>query len=316
MENKLKYSIIIPTYNEEKDIEDTIRHLLSIDYDNYDIIFVDDSKDNTTNIIRKYICDKLHLIIPDSRNGRSEARNIGIKASDCDVVIILNADVHLPRDFISRINAHYKNGFDAVSVLSQVKNTQNLFARYVELDFLGKVNNDFYKKIVEKYKFFWTEGFSVRKDLLMKTSLFPSNEFIPIVAGEDIRLVDELRMYNCNGIYDESIKVKHISPSTFREFWFVRKGRGEGTPQIRRFIDKWTYKKIALIAILKLLKHLSILILILPVFFRGYQLSRHSNKNKFLEIFTMSYVYVIEKIAMTYGELESLLNIYNNRKYF
>ena len=38
MNNELKYSIVMPTYNEEKDIGDTVKHLLSLDYDNYNII--------------------------------------------------------------------------------------------------------------------------------------------------------------------------------------------------------------------------------------------------------------------------------------
>ena len=314
MQNKLKYSIIIPTYNEEGDIENTIRHLLSIDYDNYDIIFVDDSNDNTTNIIRKYICEKLHLIIPEMRRGRSEARNIGIEASECDVVIILNADVLLPTDFISRINIHFQNGLDAVSILSEVENMSNMFARYIELDFKLKIYNGFYEKLVKKFQFFWTEGFSVRKTILMKTSLFPSNKCIPIVAGEDVRLIDELRKYNCNGIYDDSIKIRHIAPSTFSSFWVTRKGRGEGTPQVRAFIDKWSYKKIFFVATLKLMRRLAIVFSMVPLFLRAYKLSRYSNKNKFLEIFVMGYIFIIEQSAMTYGEFSSLLNIYLNRK--
>lgn len=305
----------MPTYNEEKDIGDTVKHLLSLDYDNYDIIIVDDSDDNTASIIRKFASDKIKLIIPKSRRGRSEARNIGIKASNCDVVIILNADVHLPADFISQINNHYKKGYDAVCVLSTVKNTDNMFARYVELDFLKKVNNGFYKKSAKELNFFWTEGFSVRKNLLIKTSLFPSNEYIPIVAGEDVRLVDELRKYNCNGIYDDNIRVKHISPSIISDFWNVRMGRGEGTPQVRKFIDNWDFKKIAIISFLKSVRRLVSFISIFPIIFRGYQLSKYSCKNSFIEIPTMSFVYTIEQLAMTVGEFKSLLNIFTKRKY-
>lgn len=315
MNDNLKYSIIVPTYNEEKDIEKTVSHLLSLNYDNYDIIIVDDSDDNTANIIKKFSSEKIKLIIPTSRRGRSEARNIGIQASNCDVVIILNADVHLPSNFISQINNHYLNGYDAVCVLSNVKNTASMFARYVELDFQKKVGNGFYKKSAEELGFFWTEGFSVRKEFLIKTSLFPSNEFIPIVAGEDVRLVDELRKYNCNGIYDDDIQIKHISPSIISDFWNVRMGRGEGTPQVRKFIDNWDLKKIAFITFLKSVRRIASFILIFPVIFKGHQLSKYSSKNPFIETFIMSYVYTIEQLAMTVGEYKSLLNIYRKRKH-
>jgi len=310
IKNNLKYSIVIPSYNEEQDIDKTLIHLMNLDYDNYDVIIVDDSNDNTPNIIKKYTGDKVKLIIPEKRSGRSEARNIGIKASVCDVVIILNADVHLPVDFLNKINVHYKNGYDAVSVYSKVKNLDSNFARYIELDFLNDIYQGFYQKQKEELIFFWTEGFSVKKDLLMKTSLFPSNNLVPIVAGEDVRLIDELRKYNCKGIYDETIVIEHISPSTFKEFWHIRKGRGEGTPQVRRFIDKWSFKKIFIRASLKLTKRLLIIMFIFPLIMQGYKLAKHSKKNKIIETFVMAYTYGIEQIAMTYGEFKSFLNLY------
>ena len=314
MKSKLKYSIVIPTYNEEKDIEETIKYLMAIKYDNYDVIIVDDSNDNTTNIIKKYEGDKLKLIVPEIRTGRSEARNIGIKASSCDVVIILNADVHLPPNFISEINKHYENGYDAVAVYASVKNIDKMYARYIELDFLNKVYRGVYKKYKETLKYFWTEGFSVRKELLMKTSLFPSNSIVPIVAGEDVRLMDELREYNCNGIYDEKIVIEHIAPPEFKEFWHIRVGRGEGTPQVRRFIDKWSFKKIAFIATLKLIKRLLMFVLIFPLFIQGYKLARHSKENFYIEFFRMTYVYGLEQIAFSYGEFKSFFNVYSKTR--
>ena len=59
---------------------------------NYDVIIVDDSNDNTPNIIKKYVSDKLKLIIPKVRKGRSEARNIGIKASRGKYIAFLDSD--------------------------------------------------------------------------------------------------------------------------------------------------------------------------------------------------------------------------------
>jgi glycosyltransferase involved in cell wall biosynthesis len=314
MSQLLKYTVVVPTYNEEKDIEETLKYLMALNYDNYDVIIVDDSTDNTPNIIKKYENEKLRLIIPTERKGRSEARNIGIKATSCDIVIILNADVHLPSDFLNRIDVHYKNGYDAVACYNQVENTKEVYSRFLEMRCLDRVYRGVYQKRKETIKYFWTEGFSVKKDLLMKTSLFPSNAIVPIVAGEDVRLIDELRGFNCNGIYDETIIVPHIAPFTFKEFWSIRVGRGEGTPQVRRFIDKWSFSRIGLYAALKLIRRFFTILLIVPLFIQGYKLSRHSFKNKFLELFSMSYVYALEQVALSYGEVKSFFNVYHKTK--
>jgi hypothetical protein len=220
----------------------------------------------------------------------------------------------LPPEFLNKINVHYKKGYDAVAVYSKVKNLNSIFSRFVELDFLNKHHNGFYKKLEKDLQYFWTEGFSVKKDLLIKTSLFPSNDTVPIVAGEDVRLMDDLRKYNCKGTYDDTIIVEHISPSSFKEFWHIRAGRGEGTPQVRRFIDKWSFKKIFIRANLKLIKRLFIIILIFPLVMHGYKLASHSKHNKLIETFLMSYVYGIEQIAMTYGEFKSFFNVYKKTR--
>lgn len=314
MQQMIKYTIVIPTYNEEKDIEETIHTLQRLNYPSYNVIFVDDSKDNTPKIIRQYENETFKLIIPETRKGRSEARNIGIKAANCDVVIILNADVHLPENFLEQISVYYHQGYDCVSVHNEIKNTEQIYSRFLELRNLDRIYSGVYQKRKETIKYFWTEGFSVRKDILMKTSLFPSDYIVPIVAGEDVRLIDELREHNCNGVYDESIVVPHIAPSTFKEFWYIRVGRGEGTPQIRRFVDKWSYPKITLWALAKLAKRLLTIILIIPLLWESYKLARHSFKNKFIETFGISYVFALEQIALSYGEFKSLLNVYRKEK--
>ena len=70
------------------------------------------------NIIKKYIYQNknIKLIIPNVKRG-SEARNIGIQEADGEILIILNADVHLPKKFINQILVHYQNGADFVLVV-------------------------------------------------------------------------------------------------------------------------------------------------------------------------------------------------------
>ncbi|PYX05202.1 MAG: hypothetical protein DMG88_22335 [Acidobacteria bacterium] len=52
--NNPRVSIIVPARNEEHDIEQTLRRLLALDYDNYEVIAVDDrSSDRTGEIITR-----------------------------------------------------------------------------------------------------------------------------------------------------------------------------------------------------------------------------------------------------------------------
>lgn len=305
------FSIVIPTYNEEADIGETLSSLISIDYPHKEIIVVDDSTDDTAIIVDKFSSYGVRLIHPPVRRGRCEARNIGIQNSLGDVVVILNADVLLPRDFLTNIAKHYNSGYDSVTVLCEVKNMVTIYSRYVGLHYFRKLYNGVFEERKKSLNgIFWSEGFSVRKSILDQSTLFPSGFPIPIEAGEDVRFVDELRSLGCKGIIDDSIIIQHIAPSTLKDFWNVRKGRGAGTPQVRIYIDNWSYYKLFAILLIKFFIRFIKFITILPGIFYILRLKKHSpQKNSRFEGIKLYWCWLIEQTAFSVGEFKSFFSI-------
>lgn len=310
---KYLFSIIIPTYNEERDIARTLNFILSQEYSAFEVIVVDDSIDNTAKIVEGYEDPRVKLVKPSIRRGRCEARNIGIKESQGDIIVILNADVLLPHHFLSSINAHYLGGYDAVTVKNSVHNMENIYARYVGLHNLNKEANGVILDRIDRLGFWWVEGFSARRDLILATSLFPSGFPVPIEAGEDVRFVDELRSIGCRGIYDGDIDVQHVAPDSFRDFWRVRKGRGHGTPQIRMFIDDWPAIKVLGALLVKGCVRLVRVVTVVPVVVYSHRLLRHSRDRSVSELCKLSMLYIMEQAAFTVGEIESFLEILKKR---
>jgi glycosyltransferase involved in cell wall biosynthesis len=90
MSEQYKISIITPTYNCEKYLEETILSVLNQSYQNYEHVIVDGgSTDNTISIISKYPHIKL---ITGKDNGMYDAINKGIKAASGDIIGCLNSD--------------------------------------------------------------------------------------------------------------------------------------------------------------------------------------------------------------------------------
>lgn len=89
-----KVSVIIPSYNCEKYIAETIESVLHQTFDDFEIIIIDGSTDNTKNIIAGYISGypgKIRYFYQYNR-GVSAARNFGIKESKGDYIAFLDAD--------------------------------------------------------------------------------------------------------------------------------------------------------------------------------------------------------------------------------
>ncbi|WP_288261492.1 glycosyltransferase [uncultured Prochlorococcus sp.] len=91
--NKIFFSIIVPCYNVEDTLEGTIDSILKQDFNNYEIVAVDDgSFDNTSQILNNYKLKNNIKVITQSNKGLGAARNSGIKASDGIYICLLDAD--------------------------------------------------------------------------------------------------------------------------------------------------------------------------------------------------------------------------------
>ncbi len=301
---RLKFSIIIPTLNEEKDIAETIDAVLCIDYPDKEILIVDDSSDNTSEIVRRYF-DLGVLLIRPGGGGRCEARNKGIMKATGDIVCLLNADVRPRPDFLSRLLVHYENGADYVLVGSHVSNEDSLFPRYI--DSVGKQR---YKNFDEMY---WTEGFSCRRETAIKAGLFPVGFAVPICAGEDGYFGLGLRNSGAKKIVDMSIVVDHIAPASFKNYWYIRKGRGAGSAQIHRFIDKWSYPRILTWNMLKVIRTMAYLTSLIPALSICWRAAKHSTHG-LADLLPFLYAWTIEKIAFHVGEWQMTFKIMAKEK--
>lgn len=100
-------SIIIPAYNAEKFIVQTIDSVKAQTYSNWELIIVNDgSKDNTLNIIENYAqADKRISFITKPNSGVSDTRNIGIEKAQGDYIAFLDSDdIWLPMNLEKKIS--------------------------------------------------------------------------------------------------------------------------------------------------------------------------------------------------------------------
>ncbi|MCF6365177.1 MAG: glycosyltransferase family 2 protein [Bacteroidales bacterium] len=141
----MKLSIVIPAYNEEKNISllySQIKEALS-DYE-YECIFIDDgSNDNTFNEIQKLSeKDKKVKGISFSRNfGHQTALLAGLKEARNDIVITMDADGQHPPEIIPKLIEESQKGFDIV-------NTRRIST--ADAKHLKKITSKWYYKILNK----------------------------------------------------------------------------------------------------------------------------------------------------------------------
>ena len=99
MNQNLKYSVVIPTFNEEKYLPLLLKDLESQTFKDFEVIVSDaNSTDSTRSIAKNYgatVCDGG---LP------SVGRNNGAKIAKGDILIFLDADVRIKNDFIESVD--------------------------------------------------------------------------------------------------------------------------------------------------------------------------------------------------------------------
>ena len=102
-----KISIIIPNYNSSETIGECLTAATNLDYDNYEVIVVDDgSTDNSIKIIKKFPCKLIKL---KNNSGAAEARNAGAKNATGKILMFTDSDIIIPKDSLKKAMDFMKN---------------------------------------------------------------------------------------------------------------------------------------------------------------------------------------------------------------
>lgn len=100
MKNPL-ISVVIPTYNEEKDIKECLESLNQQTYKNFEVIIADDgSTDKTLEIVKKF---KKVSILKQNHQGPGLARNLGAKKAKGKILILIDADMTFNKDYLKNL---------------------------------------------------------------------------------------------------------------------------------------------------------------------------------------------------------------------
>ncbi|MET3688312.1 dolichol-phosphate mannosyltransferase [Priestia megaterium] len=120
MSSIVKYSIVVPVYNEEEVIHETYRRLTEVmrsTKEAYELLFVNDgSRDRTAEIIKEYSEQDPAVVLLDfARNfGHQIAITAGMDYARGEAVVVIDADLQDPPELILEMIEKWKQGFDVV----------------------------------------------------------------------------------------------------------------------------------------------------------------------------------------------------------
>ncbi len=101
-------TIMIPAHNEGIVIRNTVENITTVDYDNYELILIDDrSEDNTAEVIKQIAEEhpniKYLIREKDAFPGKSAVLNDALKMAKGEAILVFDADARIKPDFIKNL---------------------------------------------------------------------------------------------------------------------------------------------------------------------------------------------------------------------
>lgn len=184
------FSVVIPLYNKESTISHTLRAVAKQDFDDFEVVVVDDgSTDQGPEIVKTFMQEEPRIRLIQQPNARvSAARNRGIEESTGPYVAFLDADDVWESEHLSELFALAKDypeaGLLGTAYIRRMASPPGIGVIVEKLENKrGLVDN--YFELVKEAQFIYTSSISIPRWALAEQGGFPIEEKY---CSEDLNL--------------------------------------------------------------------------------------------------------------------------------
>lgn len=97
------FSVIIPLYNKEKFIKNTLESVLNQTFEDFELLIVNDGSTDSSEAVVQSFSDKRIHYFHKTNEGVSAARNFGIERSNSQYIAFIDADDRWHPDFLEKM---------------------------------------------------------------------------------------------------------------------------------------------------------------------------------------------------------------------
>lgn len=224
-------SILVPAFNEDKVICKTVRSLLVSRWRKFDIIVIDDgSSDETAEVVRQTFWKTRRVKVFKKENGgKSVALNFGLRQTNAEIVIALDADTIFEPGAIEKLVRHFIDPkVGAVAGRAVVGNEVSLMARFQSLEYVSSQNLD--RRAFERFNAIGVVPGAIgawRRHALIEAGGFPLD-----TLAEDADATVALERRGWKVLYEPAAVAMTEAPETIRAFLKQRFRWMYGTLQV------------------------------------------------------------------------------------
>lgn len=241
------FSIIIPLYNKENFIENTIKSVLNQSFQNFEIIIINDESTDKSETLARAFNDEKIQIYNQKNQGVSVARNLGIKKSKGKLIAFMDADDFWRPNHLQEL-ANLYHDFPNCGIYCS-RHKIRISKNYFQIPYYNKIDKSFRGIIVDyflsnrPFRITWTSSLAVPREILEKNHGFTPG----ITNGQDLELWTKIgikhpvaitnkttAIYNYN--IPNSLAKNHINSMKLMDFEQFKLSEKEN-PSLKSFLD-------------------------------------------------------------------------------
>ncbi|WVE35443.1 poly-beta-1,6-N-acetyl-D-glucosamine synthase [Priestia megaterium] len=243
-------SFLVPCYNEEETIEETLKHLLALDYPSKEIILINDgSTDGTADILKDISRNhpEVRVIQLYENKGKANALHLGAHASKAEFLICLDSDAILDQNapyYLIHHFLHKGERLGAVTGNPRIRNRNTLLSRIQLVEYssiIGSIKRT--QRILGKVMTVSGVVVAFRKKALVDVGLWDRD-----MITEDIAVSWKLQQRFWDIRYEPRALCWMLVPETLKGIWKQRVRWAQGGQEVMlrhwKVLLKWKQRRI------------------------------------------------------------------------
>lgn len=249
-------SIIIPVYNQENFLAETLHSILKQTYSNWECVLINDgSTDNSVAIINQFVAlDNRFQLITSENKGVSHARNLGLKQMKGDFILFVDGDDLIHPEKLQKAMVNFQKNENLSIVFNQTNYFQDtientLFPMTIDAELLDfnnlllywneKIIIPIHSAIIKKILFTditFNTHLTAQEDWLVWLQVFQQNPKV-VVLDE---VLSYYRKHNSSRTQAISLKEDHFKAlEIFENYLTTKDYKTLMLHQIKRYYNKY-----------------------------------------------------------------------------
>jgi poly-beta-1,6-N-acetyl-D-glucosamine synthase len=228
-----RVSVLVPAYNEEARIRETVDACLALDYPDFEVVVVDDgSSDRTVEVITPYVeSGRIRLVRKTRNEGKAMALNDAIACLTGELLLVVDADACPEPQALRHLVPHFESArVAAVTGNPRVVERNTLLCKLQVLEFTSIIS------LLRRAQRVWGRILTVSGVVTMfrVSAVVDVGMFSPDMATEDIDMTWKLEKRFYDVRYEPGAMVWMRVPTTLRSLVRQRRRWALGLSQVLR----------------------------------------------------------------------------------